>query len=263
MLALIAGQGALPKVLAEAVDERPLIAALARFPPATLVPDITFRIETLGSFLQDLTARGVTGVCFAGALRRHPIEPAEIDAATMPLVPRMAEALQQGDDAALSTVLAFFEEAGFSVKAAHEVLPDLLPPPGHLTEAPPTDSDRADVARAADVLAALSGADVGQGCVVHRRQVLAVEGAVGTDWMLASLEHRPDDGTGGTFYKAPKAGQDRRIDLPVIGPETVHAAADAGLYGIAVEAEGVMVLDRATTVALAEKLGVYLWVRES
>ena len=80
--------------------------------------------------------------------------------------------------------------------------------------------------------------------------------------MLATLEHRPDNTTGGTYYKAPKPGQDRRIDLPAIGPDTVHAAADAGLYGIAIEAGGVMILDRAKCVELADKLGLFLWVRD-
>ena len=263
MLALVAGQGRLPKHLVDTADSRPLIASLARFPPDTLTPDVTFRIETLGSFLGVLKDKGVTEVCFAGALRRQPIEPAEIDEATMPFVPRMAEALKQGDDAALRTVLAIFEEAGFLVRAAHEIATDLLPEAGVLTDTPPTAADEADAERAAEVLACLGSADVGQGCVVHRRQVLAVEATYGTDWMLASLEHRPDTSTGGTFYKAPKPAQDRRIDLPTIGPDTVHAAADAGLYGIAIEAGGVMVLDKETVVVLADKLGLFVWVRET
>ena len=262
MLALIAGTGALPKHLAEAADTPPLVAALARFPPDTLEPDITFRIETLGTALATLKDRGVTEVCFAGALRRHPIEPAEIDAATLPLVPRMAEALKQGDDAALRTVLAIFEEAGFAIKAAHEIAPDLLPEPGILTETQPSDADTADTARAAEVLAALGPADVGQGCVVHRRHVLAIETAFGTDWMLATLENRPDSGSGGVLLKAPKPGQDRRIDLPAIGPGTVDAAARAGLDGIAIAAGGVMVLDRAATIAAADEAGLFLWVRD-
>ncbi len=263
MLTLIAGQGQLPRHLVDTSETRPLVASLARFPPDTLTPDVTFRIETLGSFLGVLKEKGVTDVCFAGSLRRQPIEPAEIDEATAPYVPRMAEALKQGDDAALRTVLEIFEEAGFQVKAAHELSGDLLPEAGVLTETPPTEADKADAARAFQVLSVLGPADVGQGCVVSRRQVLAVEASYGTDWMLASLEHRPDTSTGGTFYKAPKPDQDRRIDLPAIGPETVHAAADAGLYGIAIEAGGVMVLDRETVVDLADKLGLFIWVRDA
>jgi hypothetical protein len=38
---------------------------------------------------------------------------------------------------------------------------------------------------------------------------------------------------GGVLVKAPKPDQDRRIDLPAIGPQTVAGAEQAGLAGIA------------------------------
>ncbi|MFQ6552026.1 LpxI family protein [Aestuariibius insulae] len=66
---------------------------------------------------------------------------------------------------------------------------------------------------------------------------------------------------GGILYKAPKPGQERRIDLPVIGPETVTLGAAVGLDGIVTEAGGVMVIDRPRCVALADRLGLVLWVR--
>ncbi|QDC09677.1 LpxI family protein [Oceanicola sp. D3] len=66
---------------------------------------------------------------------------------------------------------------------------------------------------------------------------------------------------GGLLYKAPKPGQDRRADLPVIGPETVMRAAEAGLTGIVVEAGGVMVIDVDTCVAMADAVGMFIWIR--
>ncbi|MCO6382022.1 LpxI family protein [Oceanicola sp. 502str15] len=66
---------------------------------------------------------------------------------------------------------------------------------------------------------------------------------------------------GGLLYKAPKPGQDRRADLPVIGPDTVMRAAEAGLTGIVLEAGGVMVLDVETCVAMADAVEMFLWVR--
>ena len=74
---------------------------------------------------------------------------------------------------------------------------------------------------------------------------------------------RPDPkGAHGVFYKAPKPGQDRRIDLPTIGTGTVRNAAKAGLAGIAWEAGGVILLDRAAMIAEAEARGLFLWARE-
>lgn len=261
MLALIAGQGRLPAVLASSLDQPPLVASLEGFIPDGLPVDLTFGIEHLGSFMAELKAKGVTEVCFAGAVRRPPLDPSAIDAATMPLVPRIMHALQLGDDAALRVVLEIFEEAGVSIRAAHEVLPELLPDAGVITATPLSSTAEKDAAIAAEIVAALGAADVGQACAVKAGQALALEGSYGTDWMLDSLANRPDS-VGGILYKAPKPGQDRRIDLPTIGPETGRAAAAAKLDGIVIEAGGVMVLDMDETVKSADDLGLFIWVRK-
>ena len=72
----------------------------------------------------------------------------------------------------------------------------------------------------------------------------------------------PELPTGGILMKAPKASQERRIDLPAIGPDTVAAAAQLGLNGIVIEAGGVMVIDPDATIAAANGTGLFLWVRE-
>ncbi len=262
MLALIAGQGELPHRLAERLQPG-LVCELEAFPSG--LPDaLSFRVEKLGSFLKTLRKRGVTEVCFAGAIRRPKVEPSKVDFATMPLVPRMIGAMKQGDDGLLRTVIAVFEEAGMTVRGAHELLPDLLPEAGCPTRAKPAERDEKDAMRAASIVAALGAADVGQACVVARGQALALEAIGGTDWMLATLAdgRRPPGTEGGLLYKAPKPGQDRRIDLPAIGPGTVRGAAAAGLSGIAIEAGGVMVLGSDETVAACDETGLYLWIRQ-
>ena len=216
MLALIAGTGALPGEVVEALADRPLICAMEGFTPDALTADIIFPLEQLGSFLADLKARGVTQICLAGAVRRPTIDPARIDAATMPLVPILQQAMMSGDDGALRAVIGIFEQAGLSVRAAHEIAPSLLPPLGCLTEAQPSDADKADADRAAGILRAMGTADIGQACAVLKGQALAVESIFGTDWMLQSLTQRPDAG-GGVLFKGPKPDQDRRADLPTIG----------------------------------------------
>ncbi len=261
MLALIAGRGQLPAVLVDCLGELPFVASLEGFDPELLVPDRRFRLEHLGTLIAELKELGVTEVCFAGAVSRPAIDPSAIDAATMPLVPKIKAALGAGDDGALRAVLAIFEEAGFSIRAADEIVPALLPRPGVVTTRPVEDQHRVDAQRAADIVAGLGALDIGQSCVVKQGQVLAIEGRYGTDWMLESLRVRPD-GQGGIFYKAKKPGQDRRIDLPVIGVDTVAGAAGAGLDGLVIECGGVMVLDLAAATRDADEAGLFLWVRE-
>lgn len=269
MLAVIAGQGRLPAVLANAQAGTqagtqagaPLVCALEGFLPEGVDPNIVFRIETLGTLLQTLQQRGVRDVCLAGAIRRPPVDPSRIDAATLPLVPVLMQAIGQGDDAALRAVIGIFEQAGFRVVGAHDIQPDLVPQPGVLGTVQPGDRESRDADRGAAVLAALSAADMGQSCVVQAGQVLAVEGSYGTDWMLQSLRHRPDGGQGGVFVKAPKLDQDIRVDMPAIGPDTVVGAHAAGLRGLVIEAGGVMILDRDAVVAACDEAGLFLWVR--
>ncbi|MEO0865292.1 MAG: UDP-2,3-diacylglucosamine diphosphatase LpxI, partial [Pseudomonadota bacterium] len=177
-------------------------------------------------------------------------------------VPRLLAALQKGDDGALREVLAIFEEAGLTIKSASDIAPELLPDAGVLSSTAPTADHDQDAVRAANALAALGPLDIGQSIVVHRGQVLAVEGSFGTDWMLASLAHRPD-GRGGVFYKAAKPGQDRRVDLPVIGVSTLQAAHAAGLDGVIIEAGGVMVLELEAVRRAADDLGLFFQVRAS
>lgn len=266
MLAIIAGEGVLPGLLyahVAAAGDAPLVVELEGFPARIAgVRPIRFRVEHLGSVLADLRDRGVTELCLAGRVQRPSLDPKAVDAATEPYVPGIVAAISAGDDGALREILAIIEEFGFTLLAAHDVMPELLPPAGIPTEAQPDDRDEADAVRASAIVAALASADIGQGCAVAAGQALAVEALGGTDWMLRSIAaERPAGPEGGILYKSPKSGQDRRADLPVIGPKTVEGAAAAGLSGIVIEAGGVLVLNRAAVIAACDEAGLFLWVR--
>lgn len=288
MLALIAGTGDLPLALIARLPDRPLICAMAGFRPA-VTPDVTFRIEHLGSFLSELKERGVREVCMAGAVKRPVIDPAEIDAATLPLVPRIADAIAKGDDGALRAIIAIFEDAGLRVKAAHEIAPDLLPKAGVLTGGPITLDHRQDAVLAEQTLDEMGHADVGQSCIVRGGRVLAREGQSGTDAMinrfasesdplwaavdgmgavlssaaewLSGPDGEPTDARGALLFKGPKPGQDRRADLPVIGVQTAKGAVAAGFAGIVIAQDGVMVLDLPSVLEVLKEAGLFLWVR--
>ena len=269
MLAIIAGQGALPAMLYEhlaAAGATPVVAEIDGYPTTLPGRDrIRFRLETIGTMLSELQSRGVTEVCLAGRIARPAFDLNAVDEATQRFIALIANALQDGDDGALRAGLDILENAGFKVCAAQDILPDLTPPPGILSDNQPTSRDRADAERGAAIMAALGGSDVGQACVVAGRQAIAIEAAGGTDWMLRSISdgQRPEGPSGGILFKAPKAGQDRRADMPVIGPETVHQAARAGLAGIVVEAGGVLVLGLEATREAARAEGLFLWVRKA
>ncbi|MES2145601.1 MAG: UDP-2,3-diacylglucosamine diphosphatase LpxI [Pseudomonadota bacterium] len=265
-MAVIAGRGALPAALVAGLSDRPLVACLDGFAPDGLTPDVSFRIERLMPFLDLLADRGISDVTFAGAVMRPRLDPALIDPATAQLLPRLMAAMARGDDATLREVITIFEEFDLNVIGLADIAPGLLPGPG-VHAGRPTAADEADATRAATIVAALGAVDVGQGAVVQQGLCLGVETLAGTDALLVAVAAlpaalRPDPGQGrGLFYKAPKPGQDLRIDLPTIGIATVDRVADAGLGGIAWAADGVICLDLTGMQVRAAARGLFLWAR--
>ncbi|MDO5528625.1 MAG: UDP-2,3-diacylglucosamine diphosphatase LpxI [Paracoccus sp. (in: a-proteobacteria)] len=257
--AIIAGSGALAPELARRL-ENPLIAAPEGAAPEGLAA-MEFRLERLVPFLDHLSDQGVSEVVFAGAVRRPRLDPEAFDSRTAMLVPRMIAAMGQGDDAALRVLLEIFEEHGLEIRAVQDIAPDLVPSEGVLCGAP-SDADRRDAARAAEILRGAGKLDLGQGAVVAGGLCMALETLPGTEAMLdfaarhAALRPGP---ARGVFYKAPKPGQDLRVDLPTLGPDSVDQAARAGLAGIAFQAGGVLLLDRDEAIRRANAQGMFLW----
>jgi DUF1009 family protein len=141
---------------------------------------------------------------------------------------------------------------------AHEILTEAVGRSGQLGRYAPDAQAEADILRGIDVVRALGSVDVGQGCVVQQGCVLAVEAIEGTDAMLARAGGLLRPGLGGVLVKMVKPGQDRRADLPTIGPRTITAAKAAGLRGIAFEAGGTFLTDTEACIEGADKAGLFL-----
>jgi DUF1009 family protein len=109
------------------------------------------------------------------------------------------------------------------------------------------------------IVRALGAVDVGQGCIVQQGIALAVEAIEGTDQMLARAAAVARPGPGGVLVKMAKPNQDRRADMPAIGPQTIANAAAAGLRGVAFEAGGTLLTDRAACIAAADAAGLFLY----
>ena len=259
-LALIAGNGALPAQVVAAQAERPLVCVFGDSAPDGLAADLSFRLETLGSLLLDLGNRGVTQVCFCGGIDRPSFDPSKLDAETAALVPMMQKALAAGDNGALQIVKDIFEQTGFKVVGADELVPDLVAPPGVMSEKWPDAQMRRDAARGEAVLAGMAPLDIGQACVIGGEQVLGIETMGGTDHLLNTL---PDTAhlTSAILCKGPKDGQIREIDMPTIGPATLEKAHKAGLVGVVVDAGDVIILESEKCAVLADQYGMVLWSR--
>jgi DUF1009 family protein len=144
------------------------------------------------------------------------------------------------------------------------VAPDILMPEGVAGKHRPSASDEEDIRFGFDLLRTMGRFDVGQAAAVSELRVLAVEAAEGTAGMLQRVAEMRRNGRlkiaarAGVLVKAPKPEQDRRIDLPTIGPDTIAEAKAAGLLGIAVEAGGTIAADLDALVKAADKAGLFV-----
>jgi len=269
-LAIICGGGSLPKAVARAVMARGrrvvLFPLLGFAEPEEIAefPHHWMGIGKYGAFRRLVEREGCRDIVFIGNVVRPNLRQIRLDWATLMLVPRLFGMFRGGDNHILSGLLRIVEQDGFRVVGAHEVAPEILVPEGVLGRCVPSERDQRDIGRGMDVIAAIGPFDVGQAVVVANNHVLAVEGIEGTDGMLARIVElrrsnriRSPEGTG-VLVKAPKPLQDRRIDLPSIGPKTIDGIVASRLAGIAVLAGETIIADPEFVADAADRAGVFV-----
>ncbi len=263
-LGILAGGGPLPGQVARAalaVGRPVFIVGFEDFAEPAVIghyPHAMARVGAAGRILALLRDSGCCDLVLVGPVRRPSLLDLRPDREGARILARIGRAAFSGDDGLLAALVRVFGEEGFRVLGAHEVLTEALGPAGQLGRVAADAAALADLRRGVAVVRALGEADVGQACVVQQGIVLAVEAIEGTDAMLARAGGLARPGPGGVLVKMAKPGQDRRADLPTIGPRTPRAAAAAGLRGVAFEAGGTLLIDRAACVAAADAAGVFL-----
>ena len=267
-LAIICGGGTLPFAVADAVTKygrRVVLFAIRGWADPKRVVDYPHYWAALGqfgAFCRLARREGCQDVVLIGSMMRPAIWQIRPDLKTLRLLPRIFGMFRGGDDYLLKGVAAIFEEHGFRLLGAHAVAPEILMPEGALGRERPTERDNADIAKGLAFLTAASPFDVGQAVVVADARVLAIEAAEGTDSLLERIAQLRQTGRiasgRGVLVKAAKRNQDRRLDLPSIGPQTVEGAARAGLAGIAVVAGSTVVAEPAQIGAIADRAGLFV-----
>ncbi|MAY67496.1 MAG: UDP-2,3-diacylglucosamine pyrophosphatase [Rhodospirillaceae bacterium] len=258
-LGIIAGGGLLPEILVQrcrAAGRPVFVAALkgqgdpARFADAEVE---TFRLGAVGAIIKRLRSLDITDIILSGAVQRPRASELIPDLWSARFLAR-TKALGRGDDGLLTAILNALEEReGFHVLAAHDLAPDLLTPAGALGARPVTQDMTADLAAGIAGARSLGRRDAGQAVIAAGGRVVAWEGPEGTEAMIAGAG---PEARGGMLVKAMKPGQEPRVDLPAVGPDTVDQAVAAGLRGIAAEAGRSLTLDRDEITRRADGAGL-------
>jgi DUF1009 family protein len=204
-----------------------------------------------------LRENNVGELVLAGGIRRPSLTALRPDWRAAKLFARIGyRAL--GDDGLLSAVVSELEREGFRVIGPDQLLASALIPEGPLGKIHPDMQSGADIERGLRVARMLGALDVGQAVIVQQGLVLGVEAIEGTDELIRRCAPLRREGMGGVLVKVEKPGQERRADRPTIGPCTVLLAAETGLRGIAIEANGTIVLDRHEVIRAADAAGLFV-----
>jgi len=269
-VAIICGGGSFPGAVAEAVvrrGRRPVMFAVRGWADPEVIERYAHHwiaIGQAGRFFRLARAENCREGLFIGTMLRPPLTQIRLDWQSIRLMPRIIRFFRGGDDRLLSGLAKLIEDGGVRMIGVQDVAPEIIVPEGALGRRQPSVRDHADITRGLELIAALGPFDVGQAAVVANNHVLAVEGAEGTDNLLARIADMRREGRVtapagiGVLVKAPKSSQDRRFDLPAIGPQTIANVARAGLAGLAVTAGSTIIAEPERAIAAANRENIFL-----
>lgn len=263
-LAILAGKGDLPVRIAEACirtkRDYVMIGVEENTPEETVAehPHFWIKLGTLGKAFEQMRAENVGSLVLAGRIERPSITTLRPDKVTAKLLAKLGAKMFAGDDRLLSTIIKFMEDEGFTIVGIDDVLDDVLMPEGLISKVFPDKQSQADIEIGVSLAKEIGRLDIGQAVVVQQGHVLGVEAMEGTDQLIARCGALKLSDRGGVLIKVKKPHQERRVDLPTIGVETVKRIAEAGLSGIAVEAGGSLIVDRKAVERAANEHNIFV-----
>ena len=258
-IALIAGEGSLPVVIASRLTDngnppvvysiRESIGELSKY--ALDVINITK--PDFGFTIKDMKKRVVRSIIMAVTVSKTLVfKPSLFDLTTQRF---LAGLLFRDDHSILGAIVDFLEKEGFKVLSYRDIVPDLLAKSGHIAGRSPTRDELDDSEYGFSICKAVVPLSFGQTVIVNKRSVVAVEAMEGTD---ATLLRAGSLCKGGTVAKMMRLDQDERYDIPTVGPDTLRHMAQAKLSCLALHAGWTLILEpeEFRSVALKEDISV-------
>lgn len=262
-VALIAGRGLYPAITAAsiratgvplrliAMDDETEPELIASFPASERV---SLNVGQIGRMLDALKNFGAGYALMAGQVKPkklfHGLTP-DLKAAAI-----LFKLKRRNAETIFGAIAEEIEKIGVTLLDARAFIDDQLAATGSMSGVKlPTDAEYLD--HGIHIAREMARLDVGQGCVVRKGTVLAVEAFEGTDAMLRRAGTFKTDET--LFVKTVKARQDFRFDVPVFGRRTLETMKEAGIAAAALEAGKVIILEKPAVLKEAKALGIALY----
>lgn len=262
-IGILAGNGALPRKLANSCSKKgiePFIIAFEGQTPRDTVdgyPHAWCNLGAAGKIMKTLKAHDVQDLVLIGGIKRPAFSELKPDIKGAEVIARIGmKAL--GDNNLLELLKNEFSREGFSVHGIQHFLSELLAGEGVLGKIKPTKKMYNTIVRGVRVSQEIGRLDIGQSVIVQQGIVMAVEGIEGTDELIRRSKGYLRKGEGAILVKTSKPQQDKSLDLPTIGPDTIMMAADSGLAGIVIEAGSTVLVDFDTICDIADRNKIFI-----
>lgn len=257
-LGIIAGNGSLPIMVANTVSNSGGEVFVALIDQENHLDYSAFNVKKfnigkVGDSIKFFQDNAISNIVIVGGVRRPNFFNLRVDKIGSLLLGKIMKGKFLGDDKLLRMVADFFESYGFTILSPKDILLDECTiGKGVITDKAPSEKDMLNIHIGFTEAKNLGLEDLGQS-VIARGNIIEKEDERGTDYLIShsSLES-------GVLVKTMKPDQDKRLDIPTIGEETIKNVAKMGLHGIAIEANSVMIVDIAKVVKLANSLGIFL-----
>ncbi|MBI3083959.1 MAG: UDP-2,3-diacylglucosamine diphosphatase LpxI [Candidatus Omnitrophica bacterium] len=261
-IAIIAGAGRFPFAVAQEAKRQGLaviVMGIQGWVDRSLAAEADAYEEVavgqLRQFIDRLKSHGVSQAIMAGKVTKEVLldQRTSFDAEALGILRHARDLSVPALLGAIGTRLA---GEGITLLDSSTFLKANLCPVGVLTARGPSAVEEEDVRIGLQAARGLAALDIGQTVIVKERVVVAVEALEGTDAAIRRAHALADHGL--VVVKMASSTQDRRFDLPVVGPETLSTLTASGVSCLAVEAGTTLLLDRDRLIAAANAAGVCL-----
>lgn len=263
-IGVLAGGGMLPESVCRACEARGQDVFVVAFEGQTQDSLLNGRayvrtaLGKVGTVISALKERGIEHLVMAGGIKRPGFFELKPDWKAVQILARIGTRAL-GDDSLLRVLRAELEKEGFILHGAHELAQNLVAGEGGLGDVSPVSEDMESIDLGIKASQALGALDVGQAVIVQQGRVIALEGVEGTQALIERCAGLlSEGGRGGILVKTCKPQQDKDMDMPAIGPDTVEQAHKAGLCGIVIHAGASLVLDAKAVAQVANKYKIFV-----
>ncbi|PCJ01194.1 MAG: UDP-2,3-diacylglucosamine pyrophosphatase [Alphaproteobacteria bacterium] len=262
-LGLIAGGGNLPAYLLSVCKDKgiePFIVGFNGQTDAALMSRHNHQwaeFGSVGKIISFFKSNGVTDLVMIGGVKRPPFTQIKPDFKAVKILSRIGlRAL--GDNDLLSVLKKELESEGFTLHGIQDFCDRLLVEEGTLGRFKPEGDDLIDIEFGLKASQGIGALDIGQSVIVQNGIIVGVEAVEGTDSLIERCADLQQNGRGGILVKTRKPQQDKALDMPTIGVQTIINAHKAGLSGIVLHADNVIVVDMKTVAKYADKYKLFV-----